>query len=48
MDVFFEKLNLDLAEIREDLKNERPLAMTQQDWAIHSAADKCWVCDGPF
>ena len=48
MDVFFDWLDLDLAEIREDLKNERPLAMTQQDWAIHSAADKCWVCDGPF
>ena len=45
---FFDWLDLDLAEIREDLKNERPLAMTQQDWAIHSAADKCWVCDGPF
>ena len=48
MDVFFDWLDLDLAEIREDLKNKRPLAMTQQDWAIHSAADKCWVCDGPF
>ena len=48
MDVFFDWLDLDLAEIREDLKNERPLAMTQQDWAIHSAADKCWVCGGDF
>ena len=48
MDVFFDWLDLDLAEIREDLKNERPLAMTKQDWAIHSAADKCWVCGGDF
>ena len=39
MDVLFDWLDLDLAEIREDLKNERPLAMTQQDWAIHRAAD---------
>ena len=48
MDVLFEKLEQELENIREDLKNERPLAMTQQDWAIHSAADTCWVCDGPF
>ena len=48
MDVFFDWLDLDLAEIREDLKNERPLAMTQQDWAIHSAADTCWICGGDF
>ena len=48
MDVLFEKLEQELENIREDLKNERPLAMTQQDWAIHSSADKCWVCDGPF
>ena len=48
MDVFFDWLDLDLAEIREDLKNERPLAMTKQDWAIHSAADTCWICDGDF
>ena len=48
MDVFFDWLDLDLAEIREDLKNERPLAMTQQDWALHSAADKCWICGGDF
>ena len=48
MDVFFQQLEQELEEIRKDLKNERPLAMTQQDWAIHSAADKCWVCDAPF
>ena len=48
MDVFFDWLDLDLAEIREDLKNERPLAMTHRDWAIHSAADKCWICGGDF
>ena len=48
MDVLFNCLEQELENIREDLKNERPLAMTQQDWAIHSAADKCWVCDGPF
>ena len=48
MDVFFDWLDLDLEEIREDLKNERPLAMTKQDWAIHSAADTCWICDGDF
>ena len=48
MDVFFDWLDLDLAEIREDLKNERPLAMTQQDWAIHSTADKCWICGDEF
>ena len=48
MDVFFDWLDLDLAEIREDLKNERPLAMTKQDWAIHSAADTCWICGGDF
>ena len=48
MDVLFNWLEQELENIREDLKNERPLAMTQQDWAIHSAADKCWVCDGPF
>ena len=48
MDVFFDWLDLDLAEIREDLKNERPLAMTKQDWAIHSTADTCWICGGDF
>ena len=48
MNVLFNCLEQELENIREDLKNDRPLAMTQQDWAIHSAADKCWVCDGPF
>ena len=48
MDVFFDWLDLDLAEIREDLKNERPLEMTQQDWAIHNAADTCWICGLEF
>ena len=48
MDVFFDYLDGDLQSIREDLKNARPLEMTKEDWAIHSAADKCWVCDGPF
>ena len=48
MDVLFNWLEQELENIREDLKNERPLAMTQQDWAIHSTVDKCWVCDGPF
>ena len=48
MDKFFEQLEGELEEIREDLKNIRIINMTQDDWAIHSAADKCWVCDGPF
>ena len=48
VDVLFNCLEQELENIREDLKNERPLAMTEDDWAIHSAADKCWICDGPF
>ena len=22
--------------------------MTEDDWDKHNAADKCWICDGPF
>ena len=48
MDVFFQWLEEELVEIREDLKKERPLEMTQRDWDKHKTAETCWVCDGPF
>ena len=48
MDVFFQWLEEELVEIREDLKTVRPLEMTQQDWNTHHAATECWICDGPF
>ena len=48
MDVFFQQLEDELEEIRNDLKNIRPLEMTKEDRDRHRAADLCWVCDGPF
>ena len=48
MDVFFQWLEEELVEIREDLKKERPLEMTQLNWDTHHAATKCWICDDPF
>ena len=48
MDVFFDYLDGDLQLIREDLKNERTLDNNTVPWDQHNAADKCWVCDGPF
>ena len=48
MDVFFQWLEEELVEIREDLKTVRPLEMTQRDWDKHKTAETCWVCDGPF
>ena len=48
MDEFFLDLECEIEKIREDLKKERPLEMTQQDWNTHHAATECWICDGPF
>ena len=48
MDKFFQQLEGELENIREDLKNIRIINMTQDDWDRHYAADKCWICDGPF
>ena len=48
MDVFFQQLEQELENIREDLKNERPLAMTEEEQEAHNNAGKCWICDGPF
>ena len=48
MDVFFQWLEEELVEIREDLKKERPLEMSQRNWDTHHAATKCWICDDPF
>ena len=48
MDDFFLDLECEIEKIREDLKKERPLEMTQQDWNTHHAATECWICDGPF
>ena len=48
MDVFFQWLEEELVEIREDLKKERPLEMTHRDWDTHHSATECWICDGPF
>ena len=48
MDVFFEQLEGELDEIREDLKHIRPMNMTQDDREAHDAADKCWLCGGVF
>ena len=48
MNVFFDWLEQELENIREDLKHIRPLQMTEDDWDRHNAADTCWICDGPF
>ena len=48
MDVFFQQLEDELEEIRNDLKNIRPLEMTPEDWYKHNTTDNCWICDGPF
>ena len=48
MDVLFNCLDNELEEIRKDLKNARPLRMTEDDWVNHEKATKCWICDGPF
>ena len=48
IDVFFQWLEEELVEIRNDLKNIRPLEMSQQDWNTHHAATKCWICEGSF
>ena len=48
MDVFFQWLEEELVDIREDLKKERPLEMTKEDRDRHRAADLCWICGGPF
>ena len=48
MDVFFEQLEGELDEIREDLKHIRPMNMTQDDREAHDVADKCWLCGGVF
>ena len=41
-------LECEIEKIRADLKKERPLEMTQQDWNTHHAATECWICAGPF
>ena len=48
MNVFFDWLQQELENIREDLKHIRPLRMTEDDWVNHENATKCWICDGPF
>ena len=48
MGVFFDWLEQELENIREDLKHIRPLRMTEDDWVNHENATKCWICDGPF
>ena len=48
MNVFFDWLEQELENIREDLKHIRPLRMTEDDWVNHENATKCWICDGPF
>ena len=48
MDVFFEKLEGELEDIRADLKNARPLEMTKEEQEAHNNTGKCWICGGPF
>ena len=48
MDVFFQQLEDELEEIRKDLKNARPLEMTEDDWVNHEKSTKCWVCNRGF
>ena len=48
MDVFFDWLEQELENIREDLKHIRPLRMTEDDWVNHEKVTKCWVCNRGF
>ena len=48
MDVFFQQLEQELENIREDLKHIRPLEMTKEEQEAHNNTGKCWICDGPF
>ena len=48
MDVFFQQLEQELENIREDLKHIRPLRMTEEEQEAHNNTGKCWICDGPF
>ena len=48
MDVFFNCLDNELESIRDDLKDIRPLEMTDEDWTAHGNAEKCWICNGEF
>ena len=48
MDVFFDWLEQELENIREDLKHIRPLRMTEEEQEAHNNTGKCWICDGPF
>ena len=48
MDVFFDWLEQELENIREDLKHIRPRRMTEEEQEAHNNTGKCWICDGPF
>ena len=48
MDVFFQQLEQELENIREDPKHIRPLRMTEEEQEAHNNTGKCWICDGPF
>ena len=48
MDVFFQQLEQELENIREDLKHIRPLRMTEEEQEAHNNTGKCWICNGPF
>ena len=48
MNVFFDWLEQELENIREDLKHIRPLRMTEEEQEAHNNTGKCWICDGPF
>ena len=48
METFFEYLEEELEDIRADLKDIRPLVMTNENWTVYNTADTCWVCGGEF
>ena len=48
IDVFFEKLEGELEDIRADLKDIKEIDMKQDDRDRHNAADTCWICGDEF
>ena len=48
IDVFFEKLEGELEDIRADLMDIQEIDMQQDDRDKHYAADKCWICGDEF
>ena len=48
MDVFFDWLEGELKDIRNNLKNIRSINMTQKDCQDYHATTTCWICGGEF